>query len=371
MGNISSFGIGCFHLSTRVKVPSEFDVAHYAQMIREFLGSIETVEDFSVEEEEGERTFQVTEAPISMREGGLFPGSVLRSVDFSLRIPQRTQLDIIKSIHGSEVAFTETGTEQFSVRTEYFYYGPVTVVECKEVEHAGANSPSEAIIIVREYLKRKANEFASDVLFEVVGPSPFHANFFVIEDDEVKKSFVVDHDASPGYDRIAFRVTPQPGISRTIWLLDRIGTPLSYFYSLERMRSALIREWSTVKKRWGDVCGDEPTGAIDRFRSLRKRRANIADLLRGINSFRVGTVLKDQEAKFGRAEISKYELPEFLEKHITDATEETFVRYPTEEMLELVRFNEERGARWLDRASVFFAAIMGGMIGAAITLLTQ
>ena len=62
---------------------------------------------------------------------------------------------------------------------------------------------------------------------------------------------------------------------------------------------------------------------------------------------------------------------EFLDKRVDDVFEETFVAYPTSEVLELAKFYETRDAKWRDRVYVLLAAVMGGAIGALLSQLPR
>lgn len=371
MTKISTFGVGCFHFGILVDVPYKFRMARYAQRIEEFLRSIETISEFAVEVDQHEE-YNLKIQPLSMNEGDIFPIEGIFAVSFSLRIPYRTQVDIMKMIRGPEYSWSDAGTEQFIVRTEYSYHGPVTIIECIEVDDPNDCEPSEAVVIVREYLKKKMEEYDSRLRFELIGPSPFHANLFVVEDKSIHKTFTVDHEPREGYDRVTFGVSPNAFRNRMAFLFEILRTPLSSFYSLQRIRSERIRAWKEIETVWRDVCGESRQSSI--FPKLQRsigRRKNIAALVRHIMTFRAEAVFNNRIARTHMKHVSGKDCPRFVRKSVEEAITDTVSEYPTTEMLELARFHEDRGAKWLDRVSVFVAAVTGGIIGAIITLLSS
>ena len=128
---VSCFGVGCLHFGTSIDVPCQFKLTEYASDLQSLLESIETVEEVNVSCDEDE--YELVTQPESMRDGGLFPRHGIYSVQFSLRIPRRIQSELLRNIWPSWYPFTDAGTEQFRIYTNYYYDGPVTIVECLNV----------------------------------------------------------------------------------------------------------------------------------------------------------------------------------------------------------------------------------------------
>ncbi len=368
MERVSCFGVGCFHFGMKVTVPCRFEMARYSQDVNDALGHLETIEEYSVDSRD--RVFEVNKQPSSMTTGGLFPPHIQR-VGFVIRIPLRTQIDIMKSVRGSDVPWEGVGTERFKVTTKYYYHGPVTVVECLEVDPSADINPADSVVIVREYMEDKVREWGSALRFETIGPSPFHVQFFVVEDGSVFDC-EVDHRRRHGYDQITFRVHPD-AIANDVtgFVIGLMGRHLSYYYSLSRIRSRRVREWRSITTLWKRVCGEPSSAAaIGGVRRSLTRRASVEMLVRRIMEFRGDAVFRRQWAISARERISKTGGgPAFLEERIDQAFGDTFIEYPTSEMLQLASFYEGRNAKLLDRVAFFVAAVAGGIVGAIITFL--
>ena len=158
MKQLAAFGVGCFHFGIEVTLPYRFNAEDYTKSIEGFLGNLDTVGSFSVHSSDfGAQTeFELTEVPPPLIEGHGFPLHALHSVEFSLRIPNRTQEDIIKGIHGPDYPWIGLGTEHFMVKTRYFYHGPVTLVQCLDIDDGQYEDPSDAVVVVREYHSKRS-----------------------------------------------------------------------------------------------------------------------------------------------------------------------------------------------------------------------
>ena len=366
MDRTSCFGIGCFHFGILVTTPSRFVMKQYVRQVEQFLDFTETVEEHSTDAKEAD--FELTTQPYSMDSGGFFPGEFLHRIEFVVRIAHRVQDEILRTIRGDDFEWAGPGTEIFKVTMEYYYHGPIAVVECLDVED-GSSDPADAVVVVREYIKDKVREYGSGLRFETKGPSPFHAHFF-IEEDESTKSFTVDHNRSYGYDRISFRVCPEIYRNRTTWILDLMGHHLSYFYELSRVRSSRMDAWRAIETTWNAVKAVPEASIVSRIREWLARRSNTERLIRDTMDFRAKEVFERQQADSQRQSLSRSEnCPDFLTQSVDEYFDETFSKYPTAEVLTLAAFYENKNAKRRDRFAFFVAAVAGGVVGSIITLL--
>ena len=372
MNPTSFFAIGCFHFAPSVSVPAQFPVGQYVKQLRDFFDSIETIEGHHVDATDEDEILELTEQPITMDDGGFFPGEHILRVEFTVRIPQRIQTAILKRIWNQYEGIDGALPESFKVTTRYYYHGPVTVVESFGVSEQSLAGPSDAVIIVREYIKGKMEEYGEQLIFETVGPSPFHTDFFVVEDKSTE-SFVIDHKQLHGYDRVSFRVCPEIFQGRTSWILRTMGHHLSYFYSLARTRSQRMRAWYNIETKWSNAKEilDDTSFRSRVFGSLR-RQTITEQLIRDIFDFRSVEVFERQQARSERRSLSgSGDCPSFLNQRIDESFEETFSRFPTAEILSLAAFYEQKKAKRSDRFALLYAAIAGGFVGSAATLLAS
>jgi hypothetical protein len=119
---------------------------------------------------------------------GCFPGLGSDStVEFSLFIPHRVQADLFPSGR-----LPNTLTEHFRVRVVGTFTGlPIAFVEPDNP--TGIPEPSDAVIIVREFLVSQLAMNNSPLTLQILGPSPVHADFYVldseIEQERIKSEF--------------------------------------------------------------------------------------------------------------------------------------------------------------------------------------
>lgn len=364
------FGVGCFHFGLDVTPPYQFSVDEYVKSIEQFLGGLDTVGHFSVKRSLLKTRAETTllERPKAMSDGHVFPPGVIRRLDFSLRIPHRTQAEIMKRILGENYPWAGIGTEHFMVRTAYSYHGPVTLIEGLDLEEIGRTKPSDAVVVVREYLKAKVEEAEAGLQLEFIGPSPFHANFFVTEDDSMEEDSRVEHAQIPGYDVIKFRVTPKIFESSAAWLLSEIGDQFAFFYHLKRLGRRRLVKWTFIEEHLRSL--REPPNRSTQIPTPAKflgQRQEITALVHRVMSFRAGGVFEYRGARSSRSRIEEtHKTPQFMEDAIAKAFDEAFFEYPTSDVLDLAKFYEARDAKWRDRIYFVVAAVVGGIIGAVI-----
>ena len=290
------------------------------------------------------------------------------SIEFSLRIPQRVQDDIVRKISPYGDHWTGLGTEQFLVKTRYFFHGPVTVVECLHIDDNTHEDPSDAVFIVREYLQQKLSESSTDIQLECVGPSPFHVDFFAFDTDDIERPHV-EYTEQRGYNIANVYIPTHVSANHISWLLDWMGDHLSFYYFLKRLDIRQGKQWIRIDKARHDL--DESTNPgvySNNIRAFMNRRRTIAKLVADILRFRAEMLSNRQFAFSAKKKIGiENDNLEFLDEKLDNALEETFVTYPTSEVLQLAKFYEERDSKWQDRIYFVLAALIGGVIGAILS----
>ena len=299
MKPLTTFGVGCFHFGLKLEPPYRFRPARYVEIIQSFLSNLDTVDHFSVSSprlpSSDER--DLTEHALSMLHDNTFLPGYISAVEFSLRIPQRVQEDTMRTIRGQDYPWIGVGTELFMVRTHYFYHGPVTVIEPLDLDDNKHARPSDAVIVVREYLKHKIKESKTDIQLEFVGPSPFHADFVVYDSNEAERPHV-EHIEKRGYDIMKMYVPTYIPEDRAEWALEWMGDHLSFYYSLQRLSVRQANKWEQVSASEHTLRSlDESPSTGNVFgrigASIRRRRA-IARLVDGVLLFRA-EMLSDRQ----------------------------------------------------------------------------
>ena len=326
MKPITTFGVGCFHFSMRLTPPYRIRPLQYAETLETLLSDLDTVGSFSVSPSTLASSDDLTlsEHALSiLHEAGQLPDCI-DVVEFTLRIPQRVQQDIVETLHGGDYSWSGLGTEHFRVRTEYFYYGPVTIVECLDRdEDQQHDKASSAVVVVREYLKRKLSEAEADMQLEVVGPSPFHADFCVFESEG--EGAHVECQEKRGYDRIRLHVPSYVSNRHTAWILNWMGDHLSFYYHLIRLGNWQMEQWAKVDDEWH--CLSDPLGSGTWFKRagpvIGRGRA-IGKLVDRVLMFQADMLWSQQAAHSAKKKLRIDEGPEFLDKKVDDGVRGDF-----------------------------------------------
>ncbi len=375
LSHSTAFGVGCFHFGIRVIEPRSFSPDEYIEDLRNCLEAIDTVSEieFYYTPISSPESIEMSEQPDSMEEGACFPHLDFFRCSFSVYLPYRLQAELTDM----DEEFVDSGVEHFKVHTRYTFYGPVTFVECQDAPlHC---SPSSAVVAVRKYLERHVNNTDRPVRFEMIGPSPFHADFHLIEDASVEGQesiFQAEYLHKPGYDRITIRAASSGKSSDfdhlKLQLFEALEDELGFFYELMRERSAQISAWAEIENNLQELLYAKPSqGMLARHWAPVRRRKKLKALFHDLLSFRANAVFAEssRDEKYRSLyDTGKYTviLKKYLDEHI-----ENLYTYPTSDVLEMVKFEEERTTKTFEWAAVLLAAILGGLVGAVITILAS
>lgn len=85
--------------------------------------------------------------------------------------------------------------EHFHIRVRY-HDMPLAIVTAHDADDDEEDDPSRFVVVVRDYLERELS--ATDVELSVLGPSPFHGEFFARIADQPTKVTVTRVRGSPG-----------------------------------------------------------------------------------------------------------------------------------------------------------------------------
>jgi hypothetical protein len=168
-----SFGVGCFHFWPTAIPPFTLTIDEYADQLRETLESIPTISNIEIDADSATPDVPVTEKLLTLSDGEDFlPHPAFLDISFDVYIPYRIQEEIT-----DEITTDRTLTENFRVHIRYDYEAPLVFVEL--LNPSKLPDPSQAVQVVREYLNRQVNCSLRKVRFDALGPSPFHADFYI------------------------------------------------------------------------------------------------------------------------------------------------------------------------------------------------
>lgn len=374
MNNKLSFGIGCFHFGVRGTPPVRFGGSEYLKELTQALEAIPNLDHIGVDcdDEFKDWSLDVTGELPSLEEGpGLFPKPWHMRIDFEVYIPLRVQAELCKG-----VSRVRTFTERFKVSIHYTYHLPVTVVESVNPSQRGR--PSTAVVIVRRFLERELNTSESGYIkFESLGPSPFHANCY-IEPGDPQGDNDVDWDVwseripRRGYDDILFYYNEvafanEEEVRNAV--IEEILDELGFFYRVVQTQNARMSAWGRVEGLVGQLI------AIQGMKGIRGRLERtfvcsklINEALTQITVFEANRLYVHSARQRAYAHLYSDQLWGWFQPYIDKRIKQQ-ISYPTGQIGQLVSFLESRRVKSVETLVVLVSALLGGTIGALLTLL--
>ncbi|MFW6116184.1 MAG: hypothetical protein ACOC6F_00520 [bacterium] len=307
----------------------------------------------------------------SMVDGyAFFPGPASGlGIEFEIFIPKRIQRQLLPRDREPRAR-----TERFRVYVRNPYCFPVTFVESICAEPGG--EPSEGVIVVREFL-RDAFEQSDDngLAFDWLGPSPFHADFFLLEGTEEqaydRRGFVCGQVPGKGYDTFVFHFDPcrydGPTDAKDAWFRE-FGDELGLFYRGVHARIMRVRRWENVESLVDDLL------ALFRRRGLR---AVLGRIVRAPGQIREATIalVEFERHDLGVAYDMQVQYADLVaivgEPYIDRAIRAEMnnrLDYGSRQTRDIIELLESRRARAVEQGVVLLSAILGGAVGALITM---
>jgi len=285
-------------------------------------------------------------------------------------IPRRVQRERLPD---SIRRWVDPGVERFVLRMDYTHGTPIAIVI--PVGATKLDQGQSAMIVVREFIHSELQDNAF-LFLDTVGPSPFHADFFVVprsEDKEKGAPYDFEHiHHRRGPDELIFRYDKRVYDSAERALedvLDAIDDQAQFFYSAMRGLQFDMVDWARLE------------GSVQSLIELHRQPGVAAVVKRLIGSSRAITETIIEVSQFETRQLfdrkgleSRYKahfgegeqayLKPFLDAELTDARE-----YPARQTAELVRNFERWRTHTVDAIALLVSALLGGVIAALATQL--
>jgi hypothetical protein len=330
-----------------------------SQIIRDFLDALESVESVTnarlYPEGQVEPYWHGAEVTHTSGENRIIPIFPNSWIGFDIYLPERVQRQI------GDDRFC--GTEHFHIDMYFAYHMPVTYISYEVPEGSGAD-PSSSVVIIRRFLEQKLPS-SGEIISNCVGPSPFHADFVVIEDPShaVAPKIEILTDDPGGYSMYAVTVASlKDGIPNAF---GRLNDLFSSFYELCVRRSKILRRSTRVLNLAEKLLNPpEEKGFVKRARRSLSEGQLIAQINREVTLGRLDHLWKEEFL----LEASRYNtLGEGtpLSKHFQQFRESKDADVWTD-IEKLTKFSEERRQKLFANASVVISAVLGGIIGAIL-----
>jgi hypothetical protein len=366
-----AFGIGCFHFGVSRRPPFRFTIHDYIQDVRLALENVPTVNDVYIESMDKDQviTMEDGELPRLSEGDGIFPGLYHLEMQFDVYLPFRVQAELT-----DDYAPDETCSERFRVYMRYTYHGPVAFVQVLEPSHRP--SPSAAVRVVREFLARELGDDRQPVIFESLGPSPFHADCYLnaVSQETNGERPVLDTTIrqQKGYDAIHFTLHPHE-ITETDELLEtvieRLADELILYYAIETYRVRSMNEWEQLEELF-----DQLTRFSSQL-SLGRRLVGLLGWSRQLNKlysllvqFEISQLFARRSLEREVRDLYKTEEPRYLRPYMDEAVKDLDV-YPTAQVGRMADFLEKRRQKTLELFIVFLSALIGGIVGSLMTMM--
>jgi len=357
-----SFGVACFNFGYVQQVPYSFTADDYRAAVEKLLSSLPSVTDIVIDVGELGRSPVVTEEPVHMQDGEGFPYFGDARISFSIYIPRRVQKELTSRV-GLE---SRVLGENFHVHIRTEYDGPVAFVQC--VGGGSEDSPSTSVFLVREYLKKHLDRNEGSARFDYMGPSPFHADFYLSHGaPSPDSSFKLTHTSRKGYDKYQFEVDSQ-AVDDTdlLSLYGEIADELSLYYFLVRRRRDLLRSASKYEHRWAEVRKSVDSARFSNVLGAAARHREVRSLISDGYALQAELAVVISEMKLMVAREYESGTPSYFERAVRKVVEQ-FPEFSVDPILRWAEHVDGASYKKLEILAVIAASIIGGLIGALIT----
>ncbi len=369
---MTAFGIGCFHFGLREVPDGKITAGEYIKILRTSLESIKSISSINIEYNSSpEDFFNAPDTNSGLGRGGIcFPYLDFFELSFEIYIPKRVQAEIMDCPED----FVDTTTERFRFKLINNYDLPISFVEC--IDAKKDSQPSGAVMVLREYLDNELQTQAAQIRIETLGPSPFHANFFLMavqgenqRTSERRSPFHCSQEHQEGYDRITFSYSVnffESEEEAKEELFQKIDTELDLFYQIVQNKSRKMCEWAEIEEKLSSLLElQKDRSGLGRFKRMIKRGTAIDDLVCLLCQFSGKNSFEDGSLKKSHGECYKTDV-HFLKNYVDEGMKEN-QNYPITEISELIKFAEKRHNKAWENFVVLIAAIIGGIVGSLVT----
>jgi hypothetical protein len=367
-----AFGIGCFHFGIKKEPPYQFKGKQYIQELTKTLQGIVNLNNLNIDYDKGfDKYAEMLEEPVPrLSEGeGIFPTpSLFMNIEFDLYIPFRLQAELTKR----KEQMLGTYTENFKIIIRYNYFLPVTyIIPVNATEKC---SPSEAVWIVKEFLEKEIASSKNEyIMFECLGPSPFHVDCYIQADEKIEEDLDYETVFTPlkGYDEINFNYNAK--IYKNLndaseIIFEDIIDELDFFYYIIQTNVKRMNDWDEIDTLLDVLITSQQVNGVLNF---RYKLFSLPTLLN--DAFTQIAMFESQELSF-TSQIQKefrdlykyenYSFKQFIEREISERE-----KYPTKETFQLINFFEGRRRKNMEIYSILISSFIGGIVGGIITVL--
>lgn len=300
---------------------------------------------------------------------GPYPYLDYGRIAFDLRIPLGLQEELGRS------PLPLTFTERFHVNIHYMLGFPIATLQLVKPE--SKPDPSEAVIIVRRLLEREfERQENSFVNFQFMGPSPVHADFYLVPESESRRSapwvFNLEVAYQRGYDQYNFSFNENhfPSAEEALdTLLRDVLHELDLYYLIVQYEREKIRAWAELQELSSLLVDlHQKNGFKAYFAKMFNTSTLVNQAFISLSEFEGSSILKDNNLRDSYRSTYASDTAPYLREIVDRAIEERAV-YPSEQVNSLLQLFEARRLSAVELRVILISAISGGTFGALITAL--
>lgn len=344
-----------------------FNASEWKSRLEDQLGSITNISEIEIPKPDLSEELKFDDAGQipQLEEAGHFPTPPRwdTPVKFKLYIPTRIQKEITDSSNPA------TYTENFSIEIFYPFYMPVAIVT--PIEPSKESDPSTALMLVRKFIEKEFKEKSFDYVdFQSLGPSPFHADFFIYEKDddyfEADSNYEMNITKDIGYDLIEFQYSNK-FFKDSNEFFDEIKREFineaGAYYQIIQLKNRVRTEWEELEILVALMINDFQEKRL--FSIGRSINSHLNETLINFSLFKMNEI--NNIDLISKIYSSTYEKDEgLLKEYLTYEVNEEDV-YPSAEVGELLFLFEQRRSKKTEYVVCLLAAILGGVIGSFLT----
>ena len=361
---MQAFAIGSFYFACKQEPPFQFITGKFVDAIEKSLSALPAASEVEIDYAE-EFSTNTLVTSIAEEDDEYFQSVMFLRISFLLYIPKRVQLEVIEDQSGH----IDTGTENFRVLMYGTYDAPVSYVEC--LNPSEDCSPSTAVRVIREYLRRELKGRHELIDFECLGPSPFHKDFYIDSESSAEQNtdeIEFNEIRMAGYNSVRIKFAHRDSDrDEIIAVAHKFNQELGLFYSLVRQRRARNAAWRMLTSRWESL--REITDPSPGFFNIKRRYKiyiECKSLISQSYAFKASDAIKIQAANVQISERYAKGLKTYFQAAI-DLENNNTLELPTQTIIDWAMHVHDTTFKGAEIVTLLVSAIVGGVVGAVIT----
>ncbi|MCJ7508093.1 MAG: hypothetical protein MUO85_05095, partial [candidate division Zixibacteria bacterium] len=345
---MKAFGVGCLHFDITKKMPSEFSIQQYTTEIEKTLKKITNISQINIDplplSYSDKKIFSFDEDVPDFSDGEEeFPSILPLNISFEIYLPRRVQSEFLRIPE----EYVKTRAERFLLEIRNCFFSPVAFATPIEADTEECQ-PSDAIFLIREYLEQEVKKQDGKLRFNYIGPSPFHADFYLrLTPKKVASTFDLSWERRRGYDKLVFEAGAdrfQDENTALKSLFNELDNEFSLYYRIMRSRILYYREWEQLDEHISNTTQSEQSKKVWTkvwafvCRPFTRWR-EFSELVDGLCHFRSLLILDKQS--LNEAYRNLYASKGYLKQDIEEALQNP-PEFPIKEIEDLVHFREQR-----------------------------